>query len=143
MNKESKPILYGIFASAGLLGLYAMVMTIFSGWSAAVDQFSTLWYLMVPLAAGFGIQVGLYTKLKTTIRARSKGALAAGGTSAGASMLACCTHHLTDVLPLLGLSGLSLFLTQFQKPILLVSLGINVLGIVIMTKHLKNQLTIL
>ncbi len=128
----------GVLASVGLLSLYAITMTLLSGWGAAVEQFSALWYLMVPLALGFGIQVGLYTKLKAAIRERSKGALAAGGTSAGASMLACCAHHATDVLPILGLSGLSLFLTQFQKPILLVSLGINVIGIGVMMKHIKN-----
>lgn len=105
----------------------------------AVEQFSTLWYLMVPLAVGFGIQVGLYTKLKATIRERSKRTLAAGGTSAGTAMLACCVHHATDVLPFLGLSGLSIFLTQFQKPILLISLGINILGIYVMLKHLKHK----
>ena len=140
MNEETKkPIFYGALSSVGLLSLYAVTMTLLSGWGAAVEQFTNLWYLMVPLAAGFGIQVGLYTKLKAKIRERSKGALAAGGTSAGTAMLACCAHHATDVLPLLGLSGVSIFLTQFQKPILLVSLGINVLGIIMMLKHLKNE----
>lgn len=136
----------GILAGIGLLSLYAVTMTLLSGWGAAVEQFSALWYLMVPLAAGFGIQVGLYTKLKSAVRERSKGAftppkagLAAGGTSAGAAMLACCAHHATDVLPFLGLSGLSLFLAQFQKPILLVSLGINAVGIAVMVKHLKSM----
>ena len=133
----------GVLAGIGLLSLYAVTMTLLSGWAAAVEQFAALWYLMVPLAAGFGIQVGLYTKLKAKVRARSKGALATGGASAGTAMLACCVHHATEVLPFLGLSGLSIFLTQFQKPILLVSLGINAVGIVVMTKHLKNQLTIL
>lgn len=128
----------GVLAAAALLTLYAITMTLLSGWGAAVEQFRALWYLMVPLAAGFGIQVGLYTKLKTTLQQQSKGAITAGGTSAGAAMLACCAHHATEVLPFLGLSGFSLFLTQFQKPILLVSLGINVLGIFVMYKHLKN-----
>lgn len=128
----------GVLAAVGLLTLYALTMTLLSGWEAAVEQFSALWYLMVPLSAGFGIQVGLYTKLKATIRNRSKGAITAGGTSAGAAMLACCAHHATDVLPFLGLSGASLFLTQFQRPILLVSLGINVVGIGVMMKHIKK-----
>lgn len=128
----------GALAAVGLLALYAITMTLLSGWGAAVEQFAALWYLMVPLAAGFGIQVGLYTKLKATIRQRSKGVLAAGGTSAGTAMLACCAHHATDVLPFVGLSGASLFLTQFQKPILLVSLGINAVGIAVMVKHLRS-----
>lgn len=129
----------GVFATIGLLSLYALTMTILSGWDAAVEQFEVLWYLMVPLAIGFGIQVGLYTKLKATIRQRSKGAIAASGTSAGTAMLACCAHHATDVLPILGFSGISLFLSQYQKPILLVSLGINILGIFIIYNHIKNK----
>lgn len=128
----------GALAAASLLTLYAITMTLLGGWEAAVEQFSALWYLMVPLAAGFGIQVGLYTKLKATLQQQSKGAITAGGTSAGTAMLACCAHHATDVLPFLGLSGVSLFLTQFQKPILLASLGINIFGVFVMRNHLKN-----
>ncbi len=135
---QHKSTLYGFLASLSLMTLYAITMTVLNGWAATVEQFGVLWYLMVPLAAGFGVQVGLYTKMKAAIRDRAKGAVAAGGTSAGVSMLACCAHHATDVLPILGLSGVSIFLTQFQKPILLVSLGINGVGIVIMMKHLKN-----
>lgn len=132
----------GVLAAAGLLTLYAVTMTLLNGWKATVEQFGALWYLMVPLSIGFGIQVGLYTKLKATIRQRSKGALASGGTSAGTAMLACCAHHATEVLPFLGLSGASIFLTQFQKPILFASLGINAVGIAVMVKHLRS-LTIL
>lgn len=137
MNKN-QPTIYGTFAGAGLLALYGVTMTILNGWKATVEQFGALWYLMLPLAAGFGVQVGLYTKLKAVMRERAQGALAAGGTSAGAAMLACCAHHATDVLPFVGLSGASLFLLQFQKSILLVSLGINGVGIFTMYKHLNK-----
>ncbi len=142
MNKGNKPILYGALSSIGLLGLYAFTMTLLSGWGAAVEQFVTLWYLMVPLALGFGVQVGLYTKLKASMQKHSRKTLAVGGTSAGGSMLACCVHHATDFLPILGLSGVSILLTQFQKPILIISLGINIVGIYAMLKHLKKYVTI-
>lgn len=137
-----KPYLYGLGGTIGLLSLYAVTMTILSGWGAAVEQFSALWYLMMPLAASFGIQVGLYTKAREGVfsiyeseirhadqSAGGAGSLAAGGASAGASMLACCAHHATDVLPFLGLSALSIFLTRYQIPILLGSLAINIIGI--------------
>lgn len=133
----------GALAAGGLLALYGATMTILNGWAAMVEQFSALWYLMVPLAAGFGIQVGLYTHLKHRYHVLKHGnndttMVSVGGASGGAAMLACCAHHATDVLPLLGLSGASLFLTQFQKPILLASLGINAVGIGIMLKRLKK-----
>ncbi|MBI3342921.1 hypothetical protein HY032_02085 [Candidatus Gottesmanbacteria bacterium] len=140
MNKMiMKAFFNGTVASFGLLALYGVTMTVLNGREAAAKQFGALWYLMLPLAAGFGVQVGLYTKLKAAMRSRSQGALAAGGTSAGISMLACCAHHATDVLPILGLSGVSLFLVQFQKTILLISLGINGIGIAVMMKHLRSM----
>ncbi len=124
-----------------LLALYLFTMMLLNGWEAAVEQFDALWYLMVPLAAGFGIQVGLYTKLKQTVRNKANGALAAGGTTASAAMLACCAHHVTDVLPFIGVSGATLFLTRYQAPILFVSIGINAMGIVWMLKHLRTLRT--
>lgn len=135
-----KPYLYGLLASLSLLSVYGATMTLLSGWDAAIEQFFVLWYLMIPLAIGFGIQVGLYTALKTSMQKRTKGTLAVGGTTSGTAMLACCAHHATDVLPFLGLSGVSIFLTQFQKPILLASLGINFLGIYIIFKRLKHKM---
>lgn len=133
-----KPYLYGLFASLGLLGLYSTTMTVLSGWSATVEQFQALWYLMVPLAAGFGIQVGLYTKLKTAMKQKANAALATGGTSASVSMLACCAHHTTDVLPFLGLSSISIFLSRYQVSLLLASLTVNAIGMFVMLKHLKS-----
>jgi len=52
-------------------------------------------------------------------------------------MVACCAHHLADVLPFLGLAGVSIFLVRYQIPILLLSLAINIIGIAMMRKHLK------
>lgn len=114
----------GIFAALGLLALPAITMR---------DRFQDLWYLMLPLAVGFGIQVGLYTKMK-----KNMASVAAGGTSGAAGMLACCAHHATDVLPILGLSAASTLIAQYQKPILVTSLLINVAGIGILWKHAQK-----
>jgi len=135
-----KGIFFGSIAAFSLLAFYALVMIILTkSYQAAIEQFQTLWWIMIPLAIGFGIQVGLYTKLK-----QSGTTVAAGGTSAGIGMVACCAHHLADVLPLIGLAGVSIFLSQFQIPILVISLFINLLGIFIMFKHLhKSQSVIL
>ena len=51
---------------------------------------------MVPLASGFGIQVGMYSKLRESVRIKTKGTLVASGSSAAAGMVACCAHHLAD-----------------------------------------------
>lgn len=128
----------GVLASVALLIFYVLVMSLTGGsWQATWSQFKALWWLMIPLAAGFGIQVGMYSKLKEAVRIKTKGALVAGGSTAAAGMVACCAHHLTDVLPFLGLAGVSIFMVRYQVPILALSLAINIIGIQVMRKHLK------
>ncbi len=133
-----QPIIVGSLASLSLLALYALTMTALSGFEAATQQFAALWFLYVPLAIGFGIQVALFSKLKQLMRQKAQGALVAGGTSAGVGMLACCAHHATDVLPILGLSAAAALIGQYQKPILIVSLLINAAGIGVMWQHVRR-----
>jgi Cu+-exporting ATPase len=134
----SGSITYGALATVGLLALYGLTMTALGGFDAAVAQFRALWYLMLPLAIGFGIQIGLYVKLKEAMKHRAKAALTAAGTSASVGMLACCAHHATEVLPFLGLSVVSIFLAQYQVPILGASLAINAVGIFVMASHVRK-----
>jgi hypothetical protein len=47
-------------------------------------------------------------------------------------MVACCIHHVTDVLPVLGLSAAATFLTRYQRPFMLVGLVMNIVGILVM-----------
>lgn len=135
-----KPYYYGFLAAFGLLGLYTATMTLLSNFATAIEQFAALWFLYVPLAIGFGIQVGLYIRLKQAIQQKAQGALAAGGTSAGAGMLACCAHHATDVLPILGLSALAALIARYQIPILIISIGINIVGTSVMWNHARKMI---
>lgn len=134
-----KSIIYGVLAGAGLITLYAITMTVLAkSFTAAIEQFQALWWLMLPLALGFGLQVGLFVKLRQKQQQRANGTLAAGGGSATVGMLACCSHHLADVLPFLGLSALSIFLLQYQIPILVFSIAVNFLGVLMMIKKLRS-----
>lgn len=92
-------------------------------------------WIVSPLIIGFAIQIGLYTVLKTgayipVAAPGSSGALAgaSGGMSATA-MVACCAHHLTDILPLVGLTAASTFLAEYRIPFMLVGLGTTTVGI--------------
>lgn len=129
----------GTLATLALLFLYGFTMTILAGWDAALEQFRALWYFMLPLSLGFGIQVGLYTKLKQAIRQKAQTALTTSGTSASIGMLACCAHHAADVLPILGLSAAATLIARYQVPILSFSLLINVIGIAIMWNHVRKM----
>jgi hypothetical protein len=56
------------------------------------------------------------------------GLAASTGTST-AAMLACCAHHVSDVLPFLGVSGAAVFLGANKTPLLWVGLAMNLAGI--------------
>jgi hypothetical protein len=58
--------------------------------------------------------------------------MGASGSTSATAMLACCLHHVTDVLPILGLSAAATFLTRYQRPFMLLGLGMNVIGIIVM-----------
>lgn len=48
------------------------------------------------------------------------------------AMVACCAHHVTDVLPILGLTAAATFLADYRIAFMLVGLGTTLLGIVVM-----------
>ena len=57
----------GAAAFVVLLALYFLLVGLVSGREYAIEQFSTYWYFLVSLAAGFGIQMGLYAYLKRLV----------------------------------------------------------------------------
>lgn len=132
------PIVSGIVSAIVLLAFYGITLMLLNGLSGAVEEARALWWLIVPLAIAFGTQVGMYIALKRRARAKAALPLAGGGASAGVSMIACCVHHATDTLPFLGMSTVGFFLIRFQKPLLVISLAINIVGIWYMQKHLRK-----
>lgn len=130
-------VLYGILAGLGLLLFYLVVVSIFQDIDFAFLNLRSLWYLIFPLVIGFGTQIGLYTSIKHT--AAMTGTVAGtGGVSAG-SMVACCSHFLLQIIPLAGISGLTLFLVRYQKLFLGIGILSNVVGITIMINHKKKM----
>ena len=63
---------------------------------------------------------------------------ASGGMSTVA-MVACCAHHVTDVLPILGLTAAATFLAQYRIAFMLVGLSTTLLGILVMLAILFNE----
>jgi hypothetical protein len=125
--------LWSIAAAAGLVLIYVGVLALANSLEHAFGEFTRLWYWMVPLVLGFAAQVGLFayaraaTQGEGTVHAR--GVAASGGTST-LSMVACCAHHLADVLPLIGLAGAATILAQYQNLFLLLGVLSNIVGLV-------------
>jgi Cu+-exporting ATPase len=130
----------GVAAFGALLAVYFAALTAVSGWSFTVNQFSEFWYYIVPLAAGFGIQVALYMRLRQVVsRAKDTGTLvAASGTTSTAAMVSCCAHYLANVAPVLGATGLVAFAAQYQVELFWVGLAFNAAGIAYVGNKLYN-----
>ncbi len=127
----TRPISWGVIASAALLSVYFGILTLVSGWAFTVREFANFWFYVLPLAAGFGLQVALYTRLKQVISA-SKDAttvMATTGTTSTAAMISCCAHYLTNLAPILGAAGLVSLAAQYQVEFFWVGLAFNAAGI--------------
>lgn len=127
-----KPFAIGMLASLAMLGIYFGVLTLVSGWDFTVYEFSKFWYYVLPLALGFGIQMGLYVYLRQRLAHHHTGGkmvVASGATSTGA-MLACCTHYLANILPVIGAAGAVTLVAQYQVELFWVGLAFNLAGII-------------
>lgn len=137
-----KAILWGIIASIAMSGFYLLIMFLTMPSASEVwYKFSQFWYLISGIIIGFGSQIGLWVYIKNYHQAHHpSGALpGASGAFSGGAMVACCAHHLVDILPILGLSAATIFLAQYQKPFLIIGLSINLLGIAYMLSLLDKH----
>lgn len=142
MNAVKKSILFGFLGGFALLAIYFIILTILNGPSHILTQIEDIWYWILILVFGFGIQIGLYSFIKMSLKAKvttETGSAAASGGISTVSMIACCAHHLTDVLPLIGLSVASLFLVKYQVPFIIVGIVSNVIGIILMLNTMKEN----
>jgi P-type Cu+ transporter len=133
MPEAAKSIIGGIVALIGLLGIYFGTLTLAFGWGATLSQFVEFWPYIIALAIGFGAQVGLYLRLKQVSQRHHQGhcvaAASASGTTSAIAMLACCTHYLTNVLPMLGAVGAVTLVAQYQVELFWVGLAFNAAGL--------------
>lgn len=125
-----RPVVAGILGAAALLALYLGLIALAQGWSHATQQLALDRWYVGAIMLGFGTQVGLFTWL----RALHASAMAAGGVAAStgtstAAMLACCAHHVADVLPVLGLSGAAIFLNDYKTELLWLGITMNAAGV--------------
>ena len=125
-----KALLRGAIAFSALLSIYFLILTLVSGWKFSWEQFSQFWYYIISLALGFGVQSSLYTYLKGIVREQSTGqVLATTGATSTTAMISCCAHYLTNILPILGVTGIITFIGQYQVQFFWIGLFFNLLGI--------------
>ncbi|MBK5103357.1 MAG: hypothetical protein JJE42_03840 [Burkholderiales bacterium] len=127
----ARPAMFGILAFGVLMSVYFGLLTLISGWEFTLGEFREFGYYIVPLSAGFGLQVALYTRLRQLLHQPGQGGtvMAASGATSTAAMLSCCSHYLVNILPVLGVTGLVTFATQYQIEFFWVGLAFNAGGI--------------
>ncbi len=132
------PMTVGLLASSGLSLVYFGIVSWAESWSHAVELFWTQRWIVLPIIMGFGIQATLYTVLKEGLHlpsrttGRSGTVMGAGGATSTVAMVACCVHHATDLLPVLGLTVAATFLTRYQRLFLLAGLATTIAGVLLM-----------
>ncbi|MBI2333376.1 MAG: hypothetical protein HYU84_14670 [Chloroflexi bacterium] len=138
MKRILIPLATFLLGSVFIASFYLGILTWAQGWDYASSQFARDRWYVIPIILGFGVQAALYSilRFRLFIPVASTGYAgsmmgASGGTSATA-MVACCIHHVTDVLPILGLSAAASFLTRYQRPFMLTGLAMNLIGIGVM-----------
>ncbi len=132
------PIGAGIAGMLFLSGLYFGLVSWAEGPEHAMQLFWDERWIIIPIILGFGVQAALYTILKKRLfvpissTGPSGAMMGAGGTTSTVAMVACCAHHVTDVLPILGLTAAATFLAEYQTAFMLIGLGTTLAGIIFM-----------
>ena len=145
MKRYLIPFAAFLLGSSLMAGVYFGIITWAQGWDYASNQFLlNRWYIL-PIYISFGIQAALYSILRfrlfvpTTTTGHTGAMMGTSGGTSVTAMVACCLHHVTDVLPILGLSAAAAFLTRYQGPFMLVGLGLNIIGILVMLVVLYRE----
>lgn len=139
-SKYIKPILVGLAGMLLMLAIYWGLLFI-----ATQDimhpfiQIMQYKYWMVPLILGFGVQMGLFWYIRSGSHLVGSSTVATGAGTSTVAMVACCAHHLADFLPILGLSGAAIFLTEYQEYFFLLGIISNLLGIAMMIYIIRTK----
>ena len=134
-----RPIAFGLLAVLGLLSFYLGIITLAQGWSHAVEQLADDRWFIGAIVLGFGTQVGLFTYLRARHALAGAGGVAASTGTSTAAMLACCAHHLADILPIVGISGAAIFLNAYKTPLLWLGIVLNLAGLAYLAWKIRQQ----
>lgn len=139
------PVGAGFLGALFLTGLYFGIVSWAESPEHALEFFWQDRWIVIPIILGFGVQVALYVILKNRLFVPVTGVgpsgvlTGAGGTTSTVAMVACCAHHVTDVLPVLGLTAAATFLAQYRTSFMLVGLATTLVGIGVMITILFKE----
>jgi hypothetical protein len=132
------PLVAGILGALLLSAVYLGIVSLAESPTHALELFWQDRFVVIPIILGFGVQAALYIVLKKRLfvpvasTGPSGKLMGAGGATSTLAMVACCLHHVTDALPILGLTAAAAFLAQYRTIFMLIGLGTTLVGIVVM-----------
>jgi hypothetical protein len=143
LKRVINPAVWGLIAGLSLLTIYFLILTFANSFVHSIEQFKEMWYWITVLVLGFGTQAGLYSYIRREVKLRKQASaatssVAAAGGISTTSMVACCAHHITDILPILGVSAAVVFLNQFQNLFLTLGVLSNFIGIFLMLRIIQK-----
>ena len=146
-SASPRAYLLGILAAFAIVGIYLTMNTLTSDWYFAKVQFSEYRWWIIGLAIGLGTQVTLFSIFRAHLRGQKKTAanssMAASGGVSAVAMMACCSHYLATVIPLLGISFLSATavasLEQYQSYFFLAGVVSCLFGIGLMVRMMRKH----
>ena len=139
-----RPLLLGLMAATLFVLAYLGIVGVASrSFIHALQQLQADALMIGPLTTGLGLQIGLYAYYRQlqrdARRARPAMAITAAGTGASTvTMIACCAHHVSDVLPLVGLTAAAAFLTEFRTPFIAVGIVSNLIGVAVVLRLVRS-----
>ena len=134
-----RPLAFGLLAILGLLAFYLGIITLAQGWAHATQQLADDRNFIGAIALGFGTQVGLFIYLRGLHAHATAGGVAASTGTSTAAMLACCAHHLADILPIVGAAGAAAFLNAYKIPMLWLGIVMNLIGIIYLLRKIEQH----
>lgn len=136
----TRAIRNGVAAGTALAAVNGGVILLVSGVTELRSQFASYWPYQLPLVAFFGFQVGLWTMLKERLRrvGSATGAVIASGASGTVAMIACCSHYLAGLIPLIAVSGVLASLGRLQPLFYGIGIAVNAIGALVIIVRLRN-----
>lgn len=139
------PLVTGLAGGIALTLLYFGIVSLVESPEHAIEFFWHDRWIVIPIIVGFGIQVALFTILKMRLfipvaqTGHSGKLVGTSGATSALAMVACCAHHVTDVLPILGLTAAATFLAQYRTLFMVIGLGTTLVGIAVMISILLRE----
>ena len=132
-------MIFGLLAIVGLLTFYLGIITLAQGWGHAIEQLAADRWFVGVIAAGFGAQVWLFTYLRGLHAYMAVSGVAASTGTSTAAMLACCAHHLADIVPIVGVAGAAALLNTYKIPMLWLGIIMNLAGVAYLAHQIEQR----